>query len=277
MKKVFCLKKICIINQKGGVGKTTVTVNLAAGLARAGKKVLLIDLDPQGNLATCLPIHEEKKNMYHILVENANPLECIHRVAINLDLIASDEQLTKTEILLASEPAREYVLSKKLKSIKKYDYVFVDCPPSLGLLNQNALLYCQEAYIPVSTDTLGIDALQKMEKAIEVLNDVFSHELSIGKIIPTLYDKRNKICRVSLAELQNMSYEKVTNPIRMNSKIKECVKKQKSIFSYAPSSLGAQDFKELVKNILYESDNFEADATLSVDIKEGKKAVSSKS
>ncbi len=271
------MRKICIINQKGGVGKTTVTVNLAAGLARAGKKVLLIDLDPQGNLATCLPISEEKKNMYHILIENANPLECIHRVAINLDLISSDEQLTKAELLLATEPAREYILSKRLKSIKKYDYVFIDCPPSLGLLNQNALLYSQEAFIPVSTDTLGIDALVKMEKAITVLNDVFSHDLEIGKIIPTQYDKRIKICRTSLAEIQNISYEKVTNPIRINSKVKECVRHKKSIFSYAPSSPGAVDFKELVRNILYQNEMGDSDVTLSLDIKEGKKQASSKS
>ena len=269
------MKKICIINQKGGVGKTTVTVNLAAGLARAGKKVLLVDLDPQGNLATSLPISEEKKNMYHILVENANPLECIHHVAINLDLIAADERLTKAEILLAGEPAREYILSKKMKSVKKYDYVFIDCPPSLGLLNQNALLYSQEAFIPVSTDTLGIDALEKMEKAIQVLNDVFTHDLEIGKIIPTLYDKRTKLARESLAYIQNAYYEKVTGPLRVNSKIKECVKAKRSIFSYAPSSPGATDFRELVRQVLYEGESEDADASLSVDIKEGKKRVAS--
>ncbi|MFT4313250.1 MAG: ParA family protein, partial [Candidatus Woesearchaeota archaeon] len=98
-----------------------------------------------------------------------------------------------------------------------------------------------------------------------------------GKIIPTQYDKRNKICRQSLMEIQNISYEKVTNPIRVNSKVKECVKQKKSIFSYAPSSPGAQDFKELVRNVLYGVENDESDTSLSLDIKEGRKALTSKS
>ena len=264
---MFSLKKICIINQKGGVGKTTVSLNVAAGLARAGKKVLLVDLDAQGNLETCLPLTEEKKNIYHILIENANPLECIHHIGVNLDLIASDEQLTKAEIVLVGEAGREYVLSKKLAKVKQYDYIIVDCPPSIGLLNQNALLYCDEAIIPASTDVLGVDALKKMTEAISVINEVFSHDLQISKVVPTLFDKRNKICKECLSEIQNLQYEKVTTPIRMNSKLKECAKAKRSIFSYAPSSRGAEDFKEVVKAILYDSED--GDTSLALDIQEG--------
>ncbi|MFT4311949.1 MAG: ParA family protein [Candidatus Woesearchaeota archaeon] len=263
------MKKICVINQKGGVGKTTVVVNLAAGLARAGKKVLLIDLDPHASLRSCLPVREELKNIYHILLENVDPNECIHKVAINLDLIASDEHLAEAEMALVNESAREYVLAKKLRSIKKYDYVIIDCPPSLGLLSQNAMIYSQEVFVTAATDVLGVIATKKMTKTVSYINDMFTHDLQITKIIPTMYDKRNKICKESLAEIQNHFYERVTNPIHVNSKLKEAAKRKCSIFAFAPKNRASDDFRELVRNVLY--DESDVDTSVSVDIKEGKR------
>lgn len=257
------------MNQKGGVGKTTVSINIAAGLARAGKRVLLIDLDPQGNLKTCLPIKEDKKSMYHILIENAEPLECIHHVAINLDLISSNEWLAKAEILLANQPSREYLLSKKLKKIAKYDYIIVDCPPSMGLLSQNALVFCEEVYAPVSTDSLGVDALEKMEKYVHTINENFQQEIAITKVIPTMYDARSKICQESLKYIQNKHYQIVTVPISMNTKLKEAAQAKRSIFAYAKTNKASTEFREIVKSILFE--NSDVDTSVNVDIREGKK------
>jgi chromosome partitioning protein len=248
---VINLRKICIINQKGGVGKTTTTINIAAGLSRNDKKVLVIDFDAQGNIATSLNI-ENDKDIYSILTENADISQCTKNIGKNLDIIPSKESLTKTEVMIAKLPNKEKILKTKLKDLKGYDYVLIDCPPSLGLLNQNALLYAHEAFIPASTDFLGFDALLKMENVIKEINSHFKHTLKITKVIPTLFDKRNKTCRTFLDKIMSQYYEITSNPIRVNSKIKEAPAYGKSIFSYAKGSRGAKDYMELVKLILNE-------------------------
>ncbi len=245
------LRKICIINQKGGVGKTTTAINIAAGLSRNDKKVLLIDFDAQGNIATSLNV-ENDKDIYSILTENADISQCTRNLGKNLDIIPSKESLTKTEVMIAKLPNKEKILKTKLKNLTGYDYVLIDCPPSLGLLNQNALLYAQEAFIPVSTEYLGYDALLKMNNVIKEINSHFKHNLKITKVIPTLFDKRNKTCRNFLDKIMSQFYEITSNPIRVNSKIKEAPAYGKSIFSYAKSSRGAKDYMELVKLILNE-------------------------
>ena len=253
------------MNQKGGVGKTTVTLNIAAGLARAGKRVLIVDCDPQGNIDTCLPISEEKATLYELIIEKAKVKDAINHVAVNLDVISSGN-LIEAEQFLAESDSREYVLSTILDEVSGYDYVILDCPPSMGVLAQNALLYADEAFVPVSTDILGLDALRKLVKNIDKLNDKFDHTLEITKIVPTMFDKRNRICVECLTHIQNDFYERVTNPIRVNAKLKECAKTKRSIFSYANSSRGADDFRELVKNILYDDG---AEVGMGLDIREG--------
>ncbi len=245
------MRKICIINQKGGVGKTTTTINIAAGLSRYDKKVLIVDFDAQGNIATSLNLKSEK-DIHNIITENADIDQCKKYLGKNLDVITSRETLAKTEVLVSKMPNKEYVLRKKLKSLKGYDYVLIDCPPSLGLLNQNALLYAQEAFIPVSTDFLGFDALIKMTKIIDVMNKHFDHSIKITKVIPTMYDKRNKLCRTYLDKIRNQFYEVTSNPIRMNSKLKEAPEYGMSIFAYDKSSMGAKDYLEVVRMILHE-------------------------
>jgi chromosome partitioning protein len=266
------LRKISIINQKGGVGKTTVTLNIAAGLARAGKKVIIVDCDPQGNIETCLPISDDKSTMCDLLMEKAELEDCINKVAVNLDVITSGP-LHKAEMFLAESDNREYVLTAALDELEGYDYVLLDCPPSMGLLTHNILLYAQEAFIPASTDILGLDALRKVVKSIDALNERFGHTLEITRVIPTMFDKRNRICVECLTHIQNEFYEKVTAPIRMNSKLKECAKVKRSIFSYDNSSRGADDFRELVRQVLYDEGS---DTKMAVDIKEGSRAIKAK-
>lgn len=246
---VMTMRRICIINQKGGVGKTTTTVSLAKGLADRGQKVLVIDFDPQGNVSNCLPV-KGGLDVYSFLVDHKNFDECVHEVEKNLHVMPSCETLTKAELILAGEQAREMYLKRELGSLDGYDFVLIDCPPSLGLLNQNALLYADEAIIPTSTDALGLDALQKMLTAIDTINDVFGHELKVTAIVPTMHDARLKQCKHVLADIQNRYYAHVTPPIRTNSKLREAPKSGKSIFDYAKSSKGAKDYNSVIDFIL---------------------------
>ena len=252
------MRKICIINQKGGVGKTTTAVNLAFGLASQGKRVLIVDIDPQGNISTCIG-GESYKDLYDLLIENAEVGECISHIAPNLDVIKSKETLTKAEFILMGEQSRETCLRRKLAPLKSYnyDYVIIDCPPSLGLLNQNALLYCDEALIPASTDVLGFDALKKIITAIHKINDVFGHTLQITKIIPTMHDVRNKVCTETLGKMQNDYYNLVADPIRISSKFKEAPDKKKSIFEYDRAGKGSEDYQRLVKLVMRDEEKFD--------------------
>jgi chromosome partitioning protein len=239
------MRKICMINQKGGVGKTTTTVTLAKGLAKAGKKVLVIDLDPQGNVSTCLNIDQEV-GIYEFLIEERDFDDCKYRVEETLWVMPSRENLTKAELILSGESARESFLKRRMENIVGFDYVLIDCPPSLGLLNQNALLYADEAVVPTSTDALGKAALIQMLDAIETINDVFGHTLKCSAIIPTMYDARLKTCRQHLDEIRTRHYDLVTDPVRMNSKIREAPKAGKSVIESAKYSRGAKDYKKVI-------------------------------
>jgi chromosome partitioning protein len=243
------MRKICIINQKGGVGKTTTTINLAAGLAKKHKKVLIIDLDPQGNVNTNLCIPADK-NMYHILVENLNPVQCIYSVSEYIDILPSNNSLSEAEMILVGKPSRETFLKRVLAPIRGYDYVLVDCPPSINLLNQNALLYANEAFIPVATEYLALDALKKMNATIEELNKLFNHNLKITMVIPTMYDRRIKSCITTLSEIKKGFEHLVSSPITINSKLKEAPGKGQNIFDYAKSSTGAKDYMVLTEKVI---------------------------
>lgn len=259
------MRKICVINHKGGVGKTTTAISIAAGLSRENRKVLIVDLDPQGNVHTSLKFHP-KKDMFDLLFNNAEVKECIVSMGKNLDIIPSRETLTKAESLIQKKENKEYLLKEKLKKVSGYDYIIVDCPPSLGVLNQNAILYAEEAFIPVSTDYLAADALNKIKEAINDINEYFMHDCKVTKIIPTMYDRRTKLAKEILAEINNGNYGVVSDPIRVCSKLKAAPKAGQSIYKFAPSSRGAKDYARLVRHIIYDEKTSSEDVIESSEV-----------
>lgn len=242
------MRKICVINHKGGVGKTTTTINLAQGLGRAGRRVLVIDLDPQGNVAQCLGI-EFTFDVYDYLIHEKPIERCIYHEK-DFDVMPTRETLTKAEMILAGEQSRETFLRRKLDSIADYDYVLLDCPPSLGLLNQNALLYATEAVVPTATDALGVQALRNMMEAVETINEVFDHALTVSIVVPTLYDARVRTCKEALADIHSIAYERVSAPIRTNAKLREAPRFQRTILDHDHRSRGAQDYQLVIEMLL---------------------------
>jgi chromosome partitioning protein len=243
-------RRIAILNQKGGTGKTTTAVNLAAGVAERGNKVLLIDTDAQGNVGVSLGVAGEK-SLYHVLVEGADPTEVAVPVRSSLDVITSDSTLAAAEIWLARQnpDQRSKVMTKRLNLMqvsRRYDYVVVDCGPSLNLLNQNALSYADEVVIPVTCDYLALVGVKQVLRTIKDVERHLHHAVRVAAVLPTFYDGRTRLAREVLETLQSHFKTKCLEPIRNNTRLAEAPSHRKSIFEYAPQSHGASDYNRVV-------------------------------
>ncbi|MBS3765108.1 ParA family protein [Candidatus Bipolaricaulota bacterium] len=243
------MKKIAIINQKGGTGKTTTAVNLGKGLADRDLKTLLIDVDPQGNLATWFG-SEFEQTLYNLLVDDESPESCILEMEETLHLIPSDESTAQAEKILTGKTSRETILKRRLQVLNSYDFVILDCPPSLSLLNQNALVYAESAFIPVSMDYLALVGVKNILKNIRRINELLEHEVEVELVIPTLFDIRTNESKEILEKLKDHFDGKVTEPIRTNVRLSEAASYNQSIFEYAPDSHGAEDYEKLVERVI---------------------------
>ena len=239
-------RKIAVLNQKGGTGKTTTAINLAAGLAEAGNRVLLVDLDAQGNVGISLGI-KGPKSIYHVLMQNADPVECSVPVRSNLDVLTSDYTLAAAEIELARKDRRAHALSQRFAKLDVYDYVILDCAPSLSLLNQNALTYASEVLVPVSCDYLSLVGVKQVLRTIQYVNQILMHPVRICGVLPTFFDVRAKISTDAVQNLRSYFKERTLPPIRVNTKLKEAPQFKKSVFEHAPDSHGARDYARVVQ------------------------------
>jgi len=247
-------RRIAVLNQKGGTGKTTTSVNLAAGLAERGHETLLIDTDAQGNVGVSLGVSGEQ-SLYHVLVEGADPVEVSVPVRGNLDVITCDNTLAAAEIWLARQAPeqRSRVLTKRLGLMqvsRRYDYVILDCGPSLNLLNQNALSYADEVLIPVTCDYLALVGVKQVLRTIKDVERHLGHTVRISAVLPTFYDGRTRLAREVLETLQGHFKHKCLEPVRMNTRLAEAPSHRKSIFEYAPQSHGAIDYNRVVDWVL---------------------------
>jgi chromosome partitioning protein len=242
-------RRIAIFNHKGGTGKTTTAVNLAAGLAETGQRVLLIDADGQGNVGASLGIRGEK-TLYHVLVHGTRADEAAVPVRNNLHVLTSNELLAAAELFLASRPNRDRVMRERLGDrVLGYDVVVIDCAPALSLMNQNALVYADSVVIPVSCDYLSLIGVRQVLRTLRHVRDLLKHEVAILGVLPTFYDVRNKIARDAVATLQEHFGERCLPPIRVNTKLREAPTARQTIFEYAPESHGALDYLHLVEHV----------------------------
>jgi len=247
------MKTIAFTNQKGGVGKTTTTINVGAGLAKLGKKVLLIDLDPQANLTYSLRMHSHRleKTVYHALKGQID----VHEAIINhsgFDILPASLELSGAEIELASEPARERLLRDVIDQFDKdeYDYILVDCPPNLGLLTLNAFTAVHDIFIVLQSEYLALHGLSKLLDLVKVVQQRLNKDLQVGGIICTLYDSRKNLNKEVVGHIRDYFGSKVFKTlIRDNVALAEAPSHHKTIFEYDGNSMGAQDYLALAKEI----------------------------
>ncbi len=253
------MRVIALINQKGGVGKTTTTVNLGAGLARQGKKVLAIDIDPQANLSLHLNINvfESGKSVYDLLVGRC-PLKDVARETEipNLQVVPSSIDLCSAELELVNTVGREVLLRDALYQFidsldEPLDYVLIDCPPSLGLLSLNALAAAQEVFVPIQAEFFALQGMGKLMEVVELVRNRLNPVLKVTGIVVCMFRAQTNLAREVLSEVRAFFGDVVFETrIRQNINLAEAPSHGKSIFDYAIHSNGAQDYLALTDEIL---------------------------
>lgn len=248
-------KIVTICNQKGGTGKTTSAINLAAYLALAQKKVLLIDLDPQANATSGIGInkHNVQKSTYHVLLEELELKEILQPTAINnLFLAPSNLDLTGAEVELVGALGREYRLKRALQKEKEnFDFMLIDCPPSLGLLTINGLCAADSVLIPVQCEYYALEGLTQLTTTIRLVKDNLNPGLFIEGVLLTMADYRTNLTKEVIQEARNYFKEKVYHTvIPRNIRLTEAPSFGKPVALYDSESIGAQKYEELSKEIL---------------------------
>jgi chromosome partitioning protein len=262
------MRRIAIINQKGGVGKTTTAVNLAAALAECGRRVCVLDLDPQAHATTHLGVEPDGKSpsMYDVLVDSRPLAEVRHKVGERLWLAGSDINLAAAEVELAGVVGREVILRDLLLQDEgAFDFVLMDCAPSLGVLTLNALAAANEVFIPLQPHFLALHGMGKLFETTALVAKRINPALKVTGIVLCLYESSTRLTQEVIRDLQGyLDKSRGTNApwakasifntrIRRNIKLAECPSFGQSIFGYAPTCHGAQDYMALAEEILGES------------------------
>ena len=255
--KSFKTKTISVLNQKGGVGKTTSAVNIASFLAITETPVLIIDMDPQGNASTGLGVGNQKLTIYDLLINNKNINSVIQKTEIDfLEIIPSNSQLAGAEIELVSMFTRETILKQIIQNVVgKYKYIIIDCPPSLGLLTINALTASDSIIIPIQCEYYALDGLSQLLNTIRLVQKNLNSNLTIEGILITMFDSRLNLSQQVLKEVKDYFGDKVYKTlINRNVKLGEAPSHGKPIILYDASSTGSQNYMNLVSEILQYND-----------------------
>lgn len=252
---------VSLLNHKGGVGKTTSAINIGAGLVELGKKVLLIDLDPQANLTISLGIPRQKFTIYEALRGEAELTPYTHKP--NLDVVTSSLDLSGAEMELINEAGREFILRELLSQVTDdYDFIIIDCPPSLGLLTLNALTSSRFVLIPLQTEFLAVQGLAKIKQVIDKVKFRLNKQVEMAGVIATMYDSRRVLNRDVVETIHKYFGDKVFNTyIRDNVALAEAPAQRKDIFDYSPKSSGAQDYLDLCREFLARVEGIPTPAT----------------
>lgn len=248
-------KKIAIVNQKGGVGKSTTAVNLSAGLAEKKNKVLLIDIDPQGNASSGLGIEkaEAEYTIYDLLIESEPANKAIRASeSKNLDIIPANIELAGAEIELVSIMSRESRLKKSLQTVdSNYDYIIIDCPPSLGLLTLNALTAADSVMVPIQCEYYALEGLGQLMNTIELVRKNLNSDLRIEGVLMTMYDARTNLSEQVIDEVKDYFSDLVFKTIiPRNVRLSEAPSFGKAILDYSSSSKGAEAYRKLAEEVI---------------------------